>query len=724
MDNAAVEGPLYSTDHEMVTNMNILRTEKRKRGRPKKQPVDKDKKGEDVMDAKNEISIDKSDVKSSVNDDGKRQRKIPARFSETVQGKELDDILRKEGIDEDDFGSDDNEVIEQEEEVIGRVESQDGEELGEPVIITKNLNRSRSKRTGFSPRKKRRIYRCGKCPFQFRNYPRLKVHMNTVHKNDSVEARNDDHNGSDKAETENGELDASKTLTNNEGMQKSDIASSEPPCEKTELRNNGTRTESEADKENGIKQESLTCDQCDKVFSNQQNLKTHKEGVHEKKKPFTCLECKQSFPYAKNFRMHQLKHKRGVYSCEVCQKKFNHPSSLVYHRNADHNLQRFACNKCNKTFKHRQLLHRHQLVHSEERPFKCELCDSAFKTKNNLVSHNAIHTGERNYACTECGQTFAHKTSLNLHMRWHLGEKPFSCDVCSKSFSQRGNLLEHQRIHTGEKPYCCDFCGRNFTTSSQLKLHSKRHTGERPWKCEFCPKSFLHKDSWKDHYRRHLNDRPYKCDICSKGFTAPYCLKKHMRFHTGEKPYSCEICLKGFTDSSNLTKHRRTHEQKLSEQKQVSLLNSNINSNLFYVYQQVPIVDMEQSQTEVVVSAEQEAIQFQQVVDQEGNPLSLNTQDGQQINVVTSITNGEEKLQGLLPDGTLVAIDLQDSKVESMERLIDNVEEETNVSHLLLDGNMTFLNENIDKAETNILVTEEPNVCFVAYDPSTGDIIQ
>lgn len=95
----------------------------------------------------------------------------------------------------------------------------------------------------------------------------------------------------------------------------------------------------------------------------------------------------------------------------------------------------------------------------------------------------------------------------------------------------------------------------------------------------------------------------------------------------------------------------------------------------------MPVVDLEQSQSEVVI-ADQDVLNFkgdcmhiQQLIDQEGNPLSLNTQDGQQINVVTSITNGQEKLQGLLPDGTLVALDLQDSKVENMKVSIKFLEQ-------------------------------------------------
>ncbi|KAK9872931.1 hypothetical protein WA026_020282 [Henosepilachna vigintioctopunctata] len=746
MDDPSHDGPLFSTDHEIMKNIQNLTKVKKKRGRPKKQPSDKELM-ENVTEQENKEVKDQENNSCNTDDvvsDGKRRRKIPARFFETIQGKELDDMLRKEGIEEE-INMEQSELRIKEAEIIGRIECQSGEEQTKPVIVIKKFKTPSNKEDDISiiRRKRRRKYKCDQCFKEFKNYSRLRVHKGNSHKNGIETENSNTKNVEDetKCVKEDRVQMKDESLVENSESSSTVNSKNDATSENTETSNN----ENVQEAENEDAEKFLVCKQCDKTFTSKQNLKVHMEAVHEKLRSFSCLDCKQTFSYAKSFRMHQLKHKRGIFTCEVCQKKFNHPSSLGYHRSAEHNNgRRFVCNKCDKTFKHPQLLHRHQLVHSEERPFKCDMCNAAFKTRTNLRSHKAVHTGERRYACAECGQTFAHKTSLKLHTRWHLGEKPFGCEICKKKFSQKGNLLEHQRIHTGEKPFCCDQCGRNFTTSSQLKLHKKRHTGERPFKCDLCPKSFLHKESWKEHSRRHIiSECPYKCQICSKSFTVLHYLKRHMRLHSGEKPYSCNICWKDFSDSSNLNKHRAIHEQKFSDENHtpLSIPNTSADNNLIYVYLETPkdqsvpetIVELEQPQSEIVVSSEQnldsfkeESMQYQQLVDQEGNPLSLNTQDGQQINVVTSITNGQEKLQGLLPDGTLVAIDLQDFKIDNMEfqRLVDNVEEETSVSHLLLDGGMTFLNDSIIKQAPDLLVTEQPNLCFVTYDPTTGNIIQ
>lgn len=116
--------------------------------------------------------------------------------------------------------------------------------------------------------------------------------------------------------------------------------------------------------------------------------------------------------------------------CKECDRVFTHPSSLIYHNEADHNNgRRFACIKCNKVFKHKQLLQRHQVVHTTSRPFTCNLCNNSFKSKVILQNHQIIHTKEKKFECSICKKKFAHKTSLKLHFRWHNNEKPFQCGV-------------------------------------------------------------------------------------------------------------------------------------------------------------------------------------------------------------------------------------------------------------------------------------------------------
>ncbi|XP_020277480.1 zinc finger protein 3-like [Pseudomyrmex gracilis] len=555
------DGSMYAAEHEMSLQMEGLTKPRRKRGRPPKALAEAESlvTKENATETASQGEEDKQEEEiDEVDGDGRRRRKrkVPKRFSEAVQGKELERIFKEEGvIGEEDY--DDSDMLDDSEdllnisaqdEVIGHLETEEGKDLGEVVISHRGKARSRSK----SHRRKPRFI-CHVCGRGFLQRSKYIIHKKVFHK-DFVDAK-------DNPETQS-------TTQQSSNLAEGNVAESQEPSGTVETQNVVEQDASAAvtdDATKNLGDAIYRCDRCEKQFESKQECEVHQRMEHDQQKLYTCNVCDKTFVNQSNLKIHMGSHEKTkpVYSCDVCDKVLNHPSSIVYHKEAEHNDgRRFVCNKCNKGFKHRQLLQRHQLVHSNDRPHTCKSCNACFKTKANLINHQATHTGQKKHFCEICSQQFAHKTSLTLHYRWHNGQKPYECKVCHKSFSQNGNLQEHMRIHTGEKPYCCDYCGRKFTTSSQFKLHVKRHTGERPWKCEFCVKTFLHKDTWKCHVRRHKGERPFQCTECNRGFTEQWALRKHVRSHTGEKPYSCKICGKAFADCSNLAKHKKVHKAK------------------------------------------------------------------------------------------------------------------------------------------------------------------
>ncbi|XP_015108646.1 zinc finger protein 271 [Diachasma alloeum] len=583
------DGSMYAADHEMSLQIEGLEKPKRKRGRPPKiqAEVEDEKMIEEHLDPVSQEEDDKQEGEEEIGEDGRRRRKrkAPIRFSEAVQGKELERIFKEEGVideEEEDPGDNDYEALDESlqdpmlsenEEIIGHMETEEGVDLGQ--IISMNRGRGRGR-----PRwRRRRKYLCGDCGQSFAQRNQYLKHKST-HKGGKHECTK-----CQKQFTSEGNLALHQKKTGHDGERvvwspKEEVQEEEGPAgPEDEGREEGEETEAPGEespvpqKEEHLDDSSchskveleepkvFSCEVCDQQFPSKEPCEEHLRS-HEKS--FTCSLCSKSFSDESSLKTHVSTHEGGKcekgFACDLCGKVMNHPSSVIYHKESEHNNgRRFVCNKCGKSFKHKQLLQRHQLVHSDDRPYVCKSCNSSFKTKANLINHYSTHTGEKKYTCDICNQQFAHKTSLTLHYRWHSGHKPYTCDVCQKSFSQNGNLQEHMRIHTGEKPYACEYCGRKFTTSSQFKLHVKRHTGERPWKCEFCAKSFLHKDTWKCHVRRHKGERPFQCSECNRGFTEQWALKKHLRLHTGEKPYSCDVCGKAFADCSNLTKHRKVH---------------------------------------------------------------------------------------------------------------------------------------------------------------------
>ncbi|KAF9415111.1 hypothetical protein HW555_007145 [Spodoptera exigua] len=436
----------------------------------------------------------------------------------------------------------------------------------------------------------------------------------------------------------------------------------------------------------------LKCPHCDKTFSSKQSKSLHIKATHQGERPYACAECGARFAYPRSLALHAVSHRRHRstpakgYACDLCGKVLNHPSSVVYHKEAEHAGQRYVCNKCGKCFKHRQLLQRHQLVHSQDRPYHCKLCNSSFKTKANLLNHSLLHSGVKKFSCDICKHKFAHKASLTLHMRWHTGQKPYACNICGKSFSQKGNLSEHERIHTGEKPFQCTQCPRKFTTSSQYRLHVRRHNSEKPFVCS-CPAGRGRRTCVARRARgRGGAARMHRCVECGRAFWERWALHKHARRHTGERPHRCPHCPRAFADCSNLNKHKK------QVHKQISLLaTSNQHPLPSPVTLKVELPDSPQVQleTEQTVSlpdsspvkmleeaAEDELeerviyvtydvddanspafhiLDPEQVTDEQGNPLHFTMQDGTRL----AITSADGKsLQVITQDGQTIPVEI------------------------------------------------------------------
>ncbi|XP_014210736.1 zinc finger protein 184 [Copidosoma floridanum] len=622
--NIIPEASVYGAKHDLSLQMEGLHKSKKKRGRPPKcfsEDVEKDIRNEKT--SQEEYKRDEEELDGDKR--GRRKIKVPKRYMETIQGKELEKVLKEEGVfDEktrlkcEPFGNLDNfqaDSFNSDTDVIGHLITPNGKNLNEPVT---NKNRNRVNQQKSKTSKKRHKFTCSFCGKDFLQRSKYIIHK-SLHKAiifECFDCQNQFSNKEDlllhqKATGHNGE----KLVEENETPQNSqcdlikesnavesenNIAVITMDCptdnpsflfikEDHELNDIDTEqqnTEYESIEELNSKTDVFRCDKCNKHFDTKNNLDTHVKVVHQGEKPYVCELCNKAFAYQTSLQGHiEIEHSVNSdkgFPCDICGKILNHPSSITYHKLTEHNDGRlYECNKCTKRFKHKQLLQRHQIVHSEDRPYPCGSCTASFKTKANLLNHQSTHTGEKKHCCELCNMKFAHKTSLTLHYRTHTGQKPYKCEVCTKSFSQNGNLQEHMRIHTGEKPYCCDHCGRKFTTSSQFKLHVKRHTGERPWKCDYCPKSFLHKDTWKCHVRRHTGERPFECEHCQRKFTEQWALKKHLRLHTGEKPYRCEFCGKAFADCSNLTKHKKVHKNQQTREPNETVNSAGTENNLW-----------------------------------------------------------------------------------------------------------------------------------------------
>ncbi|KAJ6643231.1 Zinc finger protein [Pseudolycoriella hygida] len=636
---------LFRADHVIYSRFGQPGKEKRKRGRPSKSVADKLKEQKEQAVEQLEKAEKESEELSEENAAGRRKRKIklPSRFQEVVQGRELERIYVENGVidrlehtSDNDCFTNEAEVNDYSEGVIGHMEDTNGSNVVDLVFDSSKVDRKCS----YANHKKKFIceicsrsytqqlrymshkmshqnvqYECIQCLEKFSSRKLISQHQEaTQHTGEGIiesietESNDDDRILQDSVakpnefsqlstddtkamdvvfdEMDNIEETAAKVLYGLQNMDRTEspqtfATTRGPPKEMnseflsyTNFANDNETQSTEDEKTNqthsvhepksattdgtiinsSVKKKRHDCSICNKTFANEALLSVHFQLIHKSSNANKCETTDNSDDTPK-------------YPCDKCKRLFKSPSSVLYHKNSEHNHFRFVCSKCGKTFKHKQLLRRHQYVHSQERPYSCTSCGATFKTKPNLLNHLPIHNPVKNHVCNICEQSFAHKNSLKLHLLWHSGAKPFSCKVCGKSFSQNGNLQEHMRIHTNVRPFGCKLCDKTFKTSSQCQIHSKRHdVNLKPFSCHICSKSFLQLDILKTHIRRHNNEKPFSCSKCDKSFSEHWALIKHGRTHTKEKPYKCPLCAKTFADCSNLAKHKKTHQSKTSSQ--------------------------------------------------------------------------------------------------------------------------------------------------------------
>ncbi|XP_069034760.1 GDNF-inducible zinc finger protein 1 isoform X1 [Lepisosteus oculatus] len=146
-------------------------------------------------------------------------------------------------------------------------------------------------------------------------------------------------------------------------------------------------------------------------------LKWHEET-------YVCDKCSKEFNSVKQYQRHMSReHKVSVlvkYSCDMCNQLVSNHQNLRQHRMTVHSNERlFACTVCDKRFKRPKDINDHtRRVHEKKRkPQVCPFCHKTISSKGGLTVHIRIHTGEKPYKCTDCAASFAQKSSFNTHVR-------------------------------------------------------------------------------------------------------------------------------------------------------------------------------------------------------------------------------------------------------------------------------------------------------------------
>ena len=214
----------------------------------------------------------------------------------------------------------------------------------------------------------------------------------------------------------------------------------------------------------------LTCFVCKKIFENKYRHKDHTD-THLQDNKFSCEQCFKIFPtnYTKQRHITEIHgEKQREYYCEFCDSKFTQERNMKKHRDNCHSKEtmelEYTCILCDSKFKRRDNLNQHSKeVHNHDdkklifrgindhgEQFRCEQCDCIFRRKNMLERHIAtVHAhGSNLFPCHMCDETFNRKDSRKRHIdNVHTqNDTVYLCERCGKSFTRQENLRRHVKF--------------------------------------------------------------------------------------------------------------------------------------------------------------------------------------------------------------------------------------------------------------------------------------
>ena len=189
---------------------------------------------------------------------------------------------------------------------------------------------------------------------------------------------------------------------------------------------------------------SFICDNCGKSFLQENTLIQH-----------TILVHKSEIPLPEDIQKFQ---------CNLCDKFFlgqYGKKGLKKHVNSVHEKKKpYQCSICGNSYSERSKLNRHVVAHEAKKSIKCYICQEPFEGNSNLTQHiTSVHKEVKVSHCTECDKSFFgtyREKGLKRHISSvHEKNKPFQCTLCESNFSENGKLLRHVRnVHESKK--CTD----------------------------------------------------------------------------------------------------------------------------------------------------------------------------------------------------------------------------------------------------------------------------
>ena len=179
--------------------------------------------------------------------------------------------------------------------------------------------------------------------------------------------------------------------------------------------------------------------------------------------------------------------------------------------------KRFQCSICERTYNHKSSLKRHLKHHDPKETIKCLDCHQFFDCDKDLEEHNSKYHNET-LLCNICGKSFHSKRKFENHIKVHdLSKKKYLCEFngCTKGFEKHSRFVAHVNTHTHIKPYDCSRCKKTFSSKENLKRHTHLCLHEKVFSCSDCQKTFKSSGALSVHITSVHKDMSFVCQ-CGK----------------------------------------------------------------------------------------------------------------------------------------------------------------------------------------------------------------
>ena len=255
-----------------------------------------------------------------------------------------------------------------------------------------------------------------------------------------------------------------------------------------------------------LNHETAQCPHC-AITVGKVNLNHHFITDHPELKAGCCIECLLIIaPRSKMPKHYASVHRPKNDLCPICGKNFR---SVKDHMAVKHGekVKRHICDLCGRKFTHPTLLQGHmQKIHTERKQLPCKFCGQIFKEKMALTFHYwSMHLKVKPYKCKHCHYQGTQPQRIYEHCRTvhKIDGGRNDCEKIESDFEKIREFeiqhgLNRQDVKVA-KEYVCWLCKKVCQSNLVLLKHELAHLNLSPFECTFCPSKFKEKVALQSH---------------------------------------------------------------------------------------------------------------------------------------------------------------------------------------------------------------------------------